>query len=111
MCPACFCTGPIVVYVLSVDELEVLDIRDTSESRRTEGRFRGILALQHDESLLDMLTLGDQEAGRPDYLPLLGGLIKLRAVYGYVFHVNNPEQDKTVRWAEVCWINETWTRL
>ncbi|KAF9100487.1 hypothetical protein BGX29_006536 [Mortierella sp. GBA35] len=47
-----------------------------------------------------MLTLGDQEAGRPDYLPLLGGLIKLRAVYGYVFHVNNPEQDKTVRWAE-----------
>ncbi|KAG0209785.1 hypothetical protein BGX33_005334 [Mortierella sp. NVP41] len=95
----------------SLTELEVLDIGATSESHRTQGRFRGILALRDEESLPGMLTLGDQEAGRPGYLSLLSGLTKLRSVYGWVFHVTNPEQGKTVGWAEVCWINETWARL
>ncbi|KAK3814545.1 MAG: hypothetical protein JOS17DRAFT_795339 [Linnemannia elongata] len=61
-------------------------------------------------SFVGMLNLKDEETGRPGYLHLLGGLIKLKVLSGSVF-ATAQETKVTIGMDEVKWMDKHWPML
>ncbi|KAF9098247.1 hypothetical protein BGX23_006663 [Mortierella sp. AD031] len=57
-----------------------------------------------------LLSLGDEESGRPGHLELLGGLTKLEELCGSV-DTNNEETTVTMGWKEARWMASHWPAL
>ncbi|KAF9139160.1 hypothetical protein BG015_002151 [Linnemannia schmuckeri] len=57
------------------------------------------------ESFPALLSLGDQETGRPGFLGLFGGLTKLRRLSGSI-EVNDKENSVIMGWNEARWLAE-----
>lgn len=91
----------------ALTELERLDLRalffDPSGDREVSGDF--IV-----NTFPGLFSLGKKETGRPGYLQLLGGLTKLKGLYGSTCLVME-ETEVTVGMDEIEWMDRYWVAL
>ncbi|KAH7055120.1 hypothetical protein BKA57DRAFT_501655 [Linnemannia elongata] len=91
----------------ALTELERLDLRalffDPSGDREVSGNFMV-------NTFPGMFSLGKKEIRRPGYLQLLGGLTKLKELYGSIC-LAMEETEATVGMDEVVWMDKHWPAL
>ncbi|KAG0199400.1 hypothetical protein BGX33_011668, partial [Mortierella sp. NVP41] len=90
-------------------ELSYLDLKALAldDQGQPIGRYLSIWTIN---SFPALLSLGDEDTGRPGYLALLGGLKKLKVLRGS-FYTDTNESKMTMGWPEVRWMTAYWLKL